>query len=654
MKHIYVTSLFFLYVIGFISLLSCETKQKTNPFASPLEKKLNSIYDNDSISIKERLEITNDFLKEVFHSGEDILLYRALMLKTSLHSKNKQKDSAIYFSKKLYTTAKKNGDTLYMGKGLTKLGLYYKSINKLPIAFNYFTEAYKIQKYSGDTISAGKNLHSMADIQKSLGDYNGSKYTAVEGVQYLEGSSEIKSLAGLYQNISTAFRAQENYDNALNYNYKAIQLCKNEKALNKIGKINLLKLLNTKANILADKAEYKNAIRILDSLLTDSIVIKNRKEYARVLSNKGFIEWKQNETNHESETLLLNSLQLRKASNDIQGLIASNIHLTKYYSKTDKQKALAYAEAAFFNAKERNSMYASLEALRLLFDIKNDLKEPIANDLSLYYITIDKTLEAINTKNQELYAVTKFDNEKLLKEKAEGELQIEKEKNQKNTYFASALVILLGSLFLYFFLKQQKRIGMINERHSTEKALSKKIHDEVGNDIFYIMTQIQKNPAILKHTEGLKILDGLNDIYNKARDISKEFTSIDTGNAYRDELNALLNSYGSDHTKIITTELEAGFWKVVSDYKKKELYRVLQELLTNMKKHSKASFAAVTFAKKGNKIFVNYVDNGVGIETLKLNTGLKSVENRIDTIGGTITFDSKPKEGFNAKIIFTT
>ena len=184
---------------------------------------------------------------------------------------------------------------------------------------------------------------------------------------------------------------------------------------------------------------------------------------------------------------------------------------------------------------------------------------------------------------------------------------------------------------------------------------SRKIHDELGNDIFYLMTQIQNKGIQLKGKEAVNVLEGLNSVYNKARDISKEYTSIDTGNKYGTELIALLNSYGNEKIKIITTQLAVNFWDKVSSENKIALYRILQELLTNMTKHSKASLVGVTFSKEKRKIIVKYVDNGIGVDpnTFNFGNGLQNVENRLHSMKGSINFESKPKRGLTVMLMFT-
>ena len=114
-------------------------------------------------------------------------------------------------------------------------------------------------------------------------------------------------------------------------------------------------------------------------------------------------------------------------------------------------------------------------------------------------------------------------------------------------------------------------------------------------------------------------------------------------------LNDLLVSYKTDHINVITRNLNKIYWSKISDNKKTAIYRVLQELMTNMKKHSRADFVVLAFKQTYNKVEIEYNDNGVGCEIKKQN-GLQNVENRINTLAGKITFTSQNNHGFNVKI----
>ena len=84
--------------------------------------------------------------------------------------------------------------------------------------------------------------------------------------------------------------------------------------------------------------------------------------------------------------------------------------------------------------------------------------------------------------------------------------------------------------------------------------------------------------------------------------------------------------------------------------KKKTVYIVLKELMTNNRKHSKSNFALISFTQNGNKLHIAYKDNGIGGD-LKKNNGLQNLEYRIKALKGKIDFDSEKGKGFKVDIL---
>ncbi|WP_025743872.1 tetratricopeptide repeat-containing sensor histidine kinase, partial [Aquimarina pacifica] len=538
---------------------------------------------------------------------------------------------------------KKNSDTTYVINAVSKLGIYYKKNNQLIDAFKYYNEAFKIFKIVKDSIGAGKKLLQMANIQARLGDYSGSKTTAIDGLKFIENKKDIKSLSGLYHIISVANREQKKYMEALKYNSLALNLGNDSIKLHKIGAHNILMFKNTKANILANQKKYQEALSIFSKLQLDSLIKGNKIEYARVLANLGHIKWLQNMDDRDSERLLLSAKKIREDIEDVNGLIASNIYLTRYYFDKDREKALYHAEEAYRNATTQNSMTSILEALGFIFELKDNTKEE-----AKVFNKVHGELQEINQSNREIYAVTKYENDKLNTENLILKAETAKKDRQKIIYlFSTILLALIGSTTFYLF-RQRHRREKIRDVYNAEARISKKIHDELANDIYNVMVQVQND-----HTNP-GVLDKLEEIYNSTRDISRENNSFTTGEEYSAELEGMLSSYSSGTTNIIIKGIDDINWQTINPEKKIIVHRTLQELMVNMRKHSNAGLVVVSFKKMSKKIVITYADNGVGVKLEKIiySNGLRNTENRIKTIGGTFIFDSEIGKGFKAKIDF--
>ena len=81
------------------------------------------------------------------------------------------------------------------------------------------------------------------------------------------------------------------------------------------------------------------------------------------------------------------------------------------------------------------------------------------------------------------------------------------------------------------------------------------------------------------------------------------------------------------------------------------LFRVIQESLNNIAKHSRATSAKIRLQKQGNTLKVSVTDNGVGFDMTtamgmqKTGRGLKSMRERVELSGGTFILRSKPNKG---------
>ncbi|MBN8147818.1 hypothetical protein J0J24_24090, partial [Vibrio vulnificus] len=80
-----------------------------------------------------------------------------------------------------------------------------------------------------------------------------------------------------------------------------------------------------------------------------------------------------------------------------------------------------------------------------------------------------------------------------------------------------------------------------------------------------------------------------------------------------EHLTNLFNEYNTAACRIIITGLDKFDFDQLDKTQKITLYRVIQELLVNMKKHSMATLVVFKFEDLKNKITLFYSDNGIGI-----------------------------------------
>ena len=84
------------------------------------------------------------------------------------------------------------------------------------------------------------------------------------------------------------------------------------------------------------------------------------------------------------------------------------------------------------------------------------------------------------------------------------------------------------------------------------------------------------------------------------------------------------------------------------------IFRVIQELVTNIIKHAKATEATISITQHEEMLSIIIEDNGIGFDVRKEihndGIGLSSIEKRIEHLEGTLEIDSTPEKGTNILI----
>ena len=93
--------------------------------------------------------------------------------------------------------------------------------------------------------------------------------------------------------------------------------------------------------------------------------------------------------------------------------------------------------------------------------------------------------------------------------------------------------------------------------------------------------------------------------------------------------------------------VEEGFPGGLSGGESVELLRVLQEALTNTRRHSRARNVEVRLGTDGGEILVEVSDDGRGFDmaSVRAGVGLSAMRERIEGVGGTLAIYGQPGQG---------
>ena len=552
----------------------------------------------------------------------------------------KEYDSIYSLGKQLINTT----DYLNIGKYYHLLGYYHENVTfNLDSAYYYHNLSKNQFIKIADSSRTGKRLLRIAIIKRLRNDYFGAKETLTEAIRFIDTTQNKNYVASFYNELAVNNSELFNKQEAINYYKKAINTSNDKR--------DILTYKNNLAIEHEELGETKKAIALFQELLKDSIVQANKKTYAEILHNLTFSRWLNGEK--ELDSIFLKALEIKKKHFDKEDLIASFKDLGHYYLEINPRKAKKYLDSTIQLSKELKIPKAETDALKLLIKIN-----PENITFKDRYIFLKDSLYKQELKAKTKFAYMKYNSEQankaviiLEKEKSLQTIEVAKQQTQKTIYLASGIILIIVGGFIFYIIKQQHAKDKLQEVYTTETRISRRVHDELANDVYHVINKIQKIPTPYEND----VLNKLESIYKRTRDISYENGAINLDNNYfYIELKEMIGAYQNEKTKISIIGLSKSLWDKVDDYKKIATTRVLQELLTNMTKHSKASQVVITFKKTDKNINILYVDNGIGIKkpvNFK-NNGLQNVENRIKNINGSFKFDLNRKKGLGIIISF--
>jgi two-component system, NarL family, sensor histidine kinase UhpB len=200
------------------------------------------------------------------------------------------------------------------------------------------------------------------------------------------------------------------------------------------------------------------------------------------------------------------------------------------------------------------------------------------------------------------------------------------------------------------------RLDEVREEELTR--ISREIHDELGHaltalrlDLAWLVPKLRRNREPVRQKAG-EVLAQLDDTIDSVRRIAGKLRPPaleDLGLAAAVE--ALLERL-SDQTGI-QVQLQASADDVPAGARR-ALYRIVQEALTNVARHSRASRVEVQLRRAPDAIVLEVADDGIGIRPGMLDNpgtlGLVGMRERAAAIGGRFDVASSPATGTRIEV----
>ncbi|CAM1341132.1 tetratricopeptide repeat-containing sensor histidine kinase [Tenacibaculum aestuarii] len=545
---------------------------------------------------------------------------------------------------------KRTKEKLYLSTGDEKLakkyyliGYNYNLLNNSDSAYKYFSKSKFLYESLNDSLNIALKLFSLGKIESKKELFFKSDSTLVSALKYLgKRKDNHKITASVYNILGINSNMQGNYSQAIKWYDDALKLT--------VDSTRTARYLSNIGNNYILLGEYNKSIEIYNEIVQNGFLNKiDLTLKGKVLDNFNYVKFLNNDKVKESD--FLETQRLKKTINDIDGLITNYSYLSDFFREKNITKSKSYAKKMYDLAVKYNRYNDRVIAIDKMLALANKSE---LQRLAIERNKIKDSIVLAHKKTANKFAKNIYNYEEEKKQKlearaqlAESTLSLEKQKSQKQLWIFVVILTILSSIVYFIYKREKNKKEKAIEVYKTETRLAKKIHDELANDVYAVMSTLQNN-----QTTDFNLLDRVGKIYAQTRDISHENSPVLTGEQFENFLKQLFLDFTNDRSKVIHKGLQEVNISELAKEKQIVVYRALQELLVNMKKYSEATLILITFSVEKNKLSVAYQDNGVGTESIKIKNGLQNMETRIKSIGGLVTFESKQEKGFQAKFQF--
>ena len=343
--------------------------------------------------------------------------------------------------------------------------------------------------------------------------------------------------------------------------------------------------------------------------------------------------------------------------------------------------------------KHYNKIDFKIEAQKLYYQavidtINGDYRSAFNNYIKSNVI-ID-TLEMNNYKNllnefEVKYQTQKKDKQILIQQTK----IIEGQRQKRNLWIGGITILFFGSIFGFLLYKNTKRKqqiaeqereieiqkkekilkdqelttidAMIEGQEKERQRLASDLHDSVGATLSAARLQFEhlckhKGTGSLKNEEELFDKTGnlLEEAYQEIRSMAhlKNSGVIATKGLLPAVQKLARNASNTNGLQIYVEDF--GLTQKIEGSLEISIFRVIQELVTNIIKHAQATEATISITQHDDMLSIIIEDNGKGFDVRKSKSkngmGLSSIEKRIEHLEGNFEVDSTPEKGTNILI----
>ena len=209
---------------------------------------------------------------------------------------------------------------------------------------------------------------------------------------------------------------------------------------------------------------------------------------------------------------------------------------------------------------------------------------------------------------------------------------------------------------------------LLSAEEKERKRIARELHDGIGQTLSAIKFSVENSLGQLRKVSDpseLKALEALIPLTKKTIEEVRRIVK-DLRPSILDDLGILatINWFCREFQKVYTgIRIEAEIdvpENIIQSSLKTVIYRILQEAMNNVAKHSRADLVQLSLLKKDNRVIMSIQDNGVGFdvsETISMKPsrrgfGLASMRERAELSGADFEIKSEGGQGTSIRVVW--
>ncbi|WP_074406223.1 tetratricopeptide repeat-containing sensor histidine kinase [Aquimarina megaterium] len=570
-------------------------------------------------------------------------------------------DTSLIYGKRAEKLATQIKYTKIKAKANLYIGNAFLYTNRYDSAKYYFENSFQI--FDSEGLDKSAVYSSLGMLCKNQGDYIKAIEIYLEGIVYDEKNKNEYGKFIKLLNLANVYMILDEYQKSIDHQIEAVAISKSTN--NENIKFALGTILNNIGGNYVQLSKFKLASDYFNESLIVNLKNENKKEIARNYNNLGVVSEKQNQLN-KSLILLKKALVIREELEDKDELVETHMQLGVTYGKLlQKNISQSHFNIALELAKNINDLSLISEVYLALSDtylLQNSPQQALANFKSHTQYK-DSILQVDHLKSiSELeikYKTKKKDNEILtqqleLEQSAKG---LQKKKTQFNYLIGISTFLLLISFLSWLVFKQrQKRKNqeiftlkrefkiktletLIQGEEKERLRIAKELHDGVNGDLsaikYKLSSILETNDKVIK-----EVVSMIDESCMHVRAISHNLIPPSL-----EKLNIIEATYEYCQNMDEIHPQNINFQHIgdpiqIPKSVEINIFRIIQELVTNSLNHAQANEIHVQMSCRRNSIHLTVEDNGKGFDTDQVKTnsgiGLENVKSRIECLHATM------------------